>query len=359
MQKTCLYQSHVDLKAKIVPFYGWQLPVQFSSVMAEHEAVRHKAGIFDVSHMQVIDLFGADAMEFLQWLTVTDLSKKQPSNGLFSCIYTCFLNPEAGIIDDLIVCRQESNRFRIVTNAGTREKVLNHLKEKSGEYDVEIKPLENYGMIAVQGPEAEKNLKELIDIPQLASFEACFIGDDFLSRTGYTGEDGFEVIASQETIQSLWRELIRKGVLPCGLAARDTLRMEAGMNLYGADMDETIRPDQCGLNWVISTNKEFIGKESLLNNQAAAKIDRLGIVLDEPGVLRAGVEVFDDDKPLGVVTSGGFSPSLKKSIGFARVDLSISNSCQVSIRGKKLNASLCKLPFYKKGQGQIILRGES
>ena len=250
MQKTCLYQSHVDLKAKIVPFYGWQLPVQFSSVMSEHEAVRHKAGIFDVSHMQVIDLFGADAMEFLQWLTVTDLSKKQPSNGLFSCIYTCFLNPEAGIIDDLIVCRQESNRFRIVTNAGTREMVLNHLKEKSGEYDVEIKPLENYGMIAVQGPEAEKNLKELIDIPQLASFEACFIGDDFLSRTGYTGEDGFEVIASQETIQSLWSELIRKGVLPCGLAARDTLRMEAGMNLYGADMDETIRPDQCGLNWV-------------------------------------------------------------------------------------------------------------
>ena len=360
-QRTPLFDEHSRLSAKVVDFGGWDMPIHYGSQLEEHHAVRCDAGVFDVSHMTVVELHGVNVEAYLDRLLANDFKRL---NRAGQAMYSGMLNKDGGVIDDLIVYRT-GNPCLVVVNCATREKDLAWMNQQAGAFDVDVRERNDVAILAVQGPAAIEKVSGLVSdaqrqcIAELKAFQGAWSDGWFIARTGYTGERGLEVILPAEAAVPFWQALLAAGVKPIGLGARDTLRLEAGMNLYGADMDETIRPDQCGLHWVIDTNKEFIGKESLLNNQAAAKIDRLGIVLDEPGVLRAGVEVFDDDKPLGVVTSGGFSPSLKKSIGFARVDLSISNSCQVSIRGKKLNASLCKLPFYKKGQGQIILRGES
>jgi aminomethyltransferase len=363
MKRTCLYTCHQELKAKLVEFYGWMLPIQYSSMIEEHLSVRSASGMFDVSHMCPVDITGKEAKKFVQLLITTDINKLDDNHQSHPGLYSCLLNEQAGIIDDLIIFQINKAHYRMISNAGTRETIISILNEKSAQCDGAINFLEGYGMIAIQGPEARNAISRFYNTElskALSPFYSCFIGEDFISRTGYTGEDGFEIIATENRIIELWKFFEVSGIRPCGLGSRDSLRMESGLNLYGSDMDLNINPYECGLNWVVDIEKgDFIGRDAL---KCALKkplnIKRYGIILDEPGVLRRGYEVMSGGKR-GILTSGGYSPSLKKSIGFLRIEKMNRPEATVQIRDKWLNASLTTLPFIKKGENQFHLIGEN
>ncbi len=365
--KTVLFDKHVEYKGKIVDFAGWQMPVNYGSQIDEHHQVRKDAGMFDVSHMVIVDLLpkeGAGEIKaYLQFLLANDVAKLKDAG---KALYSCMLNESGGVIDDLIVYYMSDQWYRVVINAGTREKDLAWMNKQSSNFNVKIKERADLAMIAVQGPNARIKAFEAmpVDVVEAATplkrFFGADSGDWFVGRTGYTGEDGFEIMLPESEAAALWDKLADSGVKPCGLGARDTLRLEAGMNLYGNDMTEDTSPLISGLGWTIAmepAERNFIGRKALEDEKVAGVTQKLvGIVLEERGILRGHQKVaIDNDSAKnsateGEVTSGTFSPSLQKSIALARVSVDIGETCTVEIRGKWLKASVVKPVFVRDGQ---------
>ena len=355
--KTVLYEKHIEYGGKMVDFAGWQMPVNYGSQIDEHHQVRQDAGMFDVSHMTVIDLTGEDVKQFLQLLLANDVARlKQPGKALYSCM----LNHDGGVIDDLIVYFMRNDWYRMVVNAATRDKDLAWIDEQSAGYDVEINERSDLAMIAVQGPHArEKAIESLpVDVVEAVSelerFFGCACGEWFVGRTGYTGEDGFEILLPDTEAPALWDGLAEAGVKPCGLGARDTLRLEAGMNLYGADMTESTSPLISGLGWTVAwepEDREFIGRAMLQKQRdQGVALKWVGLILEGKGILRGHQKVVIEGVGEGETTSGTFSPTLKQSIALARVPKETGDQCQVEIRGKLLNARVVKPVFVRDGK---------
>jgi aminomethyltransferase len=361
-RRTPLYDLHVALGARMVDFGGWDMPVNYGSQIEEHHAVRRDAGIFDVSHMCVIDARGARVREFLSRLLANDVAKLTiPGKALYSCM----LNEQGGVIDDLIVYFNDEAWFRIVVNAGTRDKDLEWMRKVAAPYGVELTERTDLAMVAVQGPNARAKAAELL-APEhrdaalaLEVFSGKQLGDWFVARTGYTGEDGFEIMLPAGEARDVWTELNRLGVKSAGLGARDTLRLEAAMNLYGNDMDESQNPLESGLAWTVSFEnpaRDFIGRKALEELKAKGLGRKLvALVLEDRGVLRGHQKVFIDGQAdaganAGEVTSGTFSPTMEKSIALARVPREAGATVQVDVRGKLLKARVVKAPFVRHGK---------
>jgi aminomethyltransferase len=362
-QRTPLYDVHAAAGARMVDFGGWDMPVNYGSQIEEHHSVRGDAGMFDVSHMCVVDLRGARVREYLRRLLANDVAKLVlPGKALYSCM----LREHGGVIDDLIVYFLDEQWFRMVVNAGTRDKDLEWLRAHAGHYGVSVEPRFDLAMIAVQGPNARAKAASLLD-PAFAARAlelGYFFGaeaDDhwFVARTGYTGEDGFEVMLPATEAAGFWARLKEAGVAPCGLGARDTLRLEAGMNLYGSDMDESTSPLESGLGWTIAwepRDRDFIGRGALAEQKARGVPRKLvGLVLADRGVLRSHQKVIVPAVGEGEVTSGTFSPTLERSIALARVPSQTTDRCEVEIRGRLLNAAVVRPPFVRHGRIAIPL----
>ena len=376
-QRTPLYQSHVDSDGKLVDFSGWELPIHYGSQIDEHEVVRTDAGMFDVSHMVIVDVKGAESKAWLQKLLANDVDKLKTVG---KALYSPMLNEQGGIIDDLIVylSTADETEYRIVSNAGTRDKDMAHFEEVAKNFDVQLTERTELAMLAVQGPNAvEKLIQTKPSWADTLAKITPFVGADltdiegphwFVARTGYTGEDGVEVIMHADDAPAFFEQLKANGVKPAGLGARDTLRMEAGMNLYGHDMDETISPYDCNMGWTLALKdtRDFIGREALVNNRKQAKdnntaMKQVGLLMTTRGVLREGMEVTinqgTDNEQTGVITSGTFSPSLKNSIAIARVPATLSEDDHVQIdlrgKGKFVDVRVLKLPFVRNGKQQF------
>ncbi len=356
-KRTPLYDLHVSMGGKIVDFAGWDMPIHYGSQIEEHHQVRNDAGMFDVSHMTVIDLSGPSVTAFLRYLLANDVDRlKQAGKALYSCL----LNPAGGVIDDLIVYYMRSDWYRLVVNSSTRDKDLAWIMQQAEAFDVQVIERPETAMIAVQGPNASSKLKQVLGaeaasiLDGLGVFFATEIGDFFIGRTGYTGEDGFEVILPQQQAARFWQDLYDVGVKPIGLGARDTLRLEAGMNLYGTDMDEEISPLEAGLGWTIAwepADRDFIGRKPLQQlraNKAEKKL--VGLVLQGKGVLRNHQKIVVAGIGEGEITSGSFSPTLGKAIAFARVPAATKFDCSVDMRGRLIPARVVKLPFVRHGK---------
>ena len=353
--KTALYDTHILQGAKIVDFGGWEMPLHYGSQIEEHHAVRRDAGMFDVSHMGVVDLTGDRVREFLTSLLANDVGRlKIPGKALYSCM----LLPSGGVIDDLIVYFMSDTWFRVVVNAGTRDKDLAWMRRHAEPFAVAVAERSDLAMIAIQGPNArEKTLPLLAPAQRVAARElAPFFGATFdawfIARTGYTGEDGFEVMLPAIDAARTWNALRAQGVQAAGLGARDTLRLEAGMNLYGNDMDENHHPLESGLAWTVAFEpggRDFIGRQALETLRRTPGDQLVGLLLEERGVLRSHQKIV----PAGEVTSGTFSPTLNRSIALARVPSTTAAGVQVEIRGKLHSASIVKTPFVRHGKALI------
>ena len=360
-QHTPLYDLHVRTGGKIVDFAGWEMPINYGSQLEEHHAVRRDAGMFDVSHMTVVDLSGSHTRAFLRKLLANNVDRlQQPGKALYSCM----LNERGGVIDDLIVYYVREDFFRMVVNAGTRDKDLAWLKQQAKPFDARVRERPELAMIAVQGPNARVRVLELLEdglrdeaaelqpffaLPRIADHEW------FIARTGYTGEDGFEIILPAGEAVRLWETLAERGVRPIGLGARDTLRLEAGMNLYGSDMTEETTPLESGLAWTIGwdpAERDFIGRAVLDQQRAAgAPLKLVALVLEGKGVLRNHQKVMTNAGE-GEITSGSFSPTLNQAIALARVPAGaqIGGRCEVEVRGQWLPARIVKYPFVRNGK---------
>ncbi len=348
LKRTPLFELQAAMGAKFVPFAGWEMPINFGSQIAEHQAVRTSAGVFDVSHMTQVDVRGDDAEAYLRRLLVGDVAALDS----WRALYSLALNEQAGILDDLMVYSLGAT-FRLVCNASTREKMLHWLATHRAGYCVEAQCRDDLAMLAVQGPDAIRRAQIALghDLTSLDKFAVVRIGDALIARTGYTGEDGVEIMLSGERSPTLWQRLQEQDVQACGLGARDTLRLEAGLNLYGQDMDECNHPLESRLGWTIAwqpVERDFIGRRRLQEIAAADKECELkGIQLTEKGVMRPGAEV-QTTEGLGVVTSGSFSPTLGCSIGFARVPAAAKGAVHVIIRDSPRPANIVSPRFLSK-----------
>ncbi|MBS3796138.1 MULTISPECIES: glycine cleavage system aminomethyltransferase GcvT [unclassified Pseudoalteromonas] len=357
--KTPLHAKHLEAGAKMVDFFGWDMPINYGSQIEEHNAVRTDAGMFDVSHMTIVDVQGDDAKAFLQKLVANDVAKLTVPG---KALYTGMLNEQGGVIDDLIIYFFSDTEYRLVVNSATREKDLAHLAVVSADFSVSVTERPEFAMIAVQGPNAKaKTAKVLSDAQQQAvadmkPFFGVQAGDLFIATTGYTGEDGYEIVVPNEQAADLWQQLLDAGVAPAGLGARDTLRLEAGMNLYGQDMDESVSPLAANMAWTIAwepAERNFIGREVVEQQRADKSTDKLvGLVLEEKGVLRGGLKVICDAGE-GVITSGTFSPTLGHSIALARVPREIGDTAQVEMRKKLVNVKVVKPCFVRQGKAVV------
>jgi aminomethyltransferase len=362
--RTPLYQAHIDCGARVVDFAGWDMPVQYVGLIEEHIAVRESAGMFDVSHMTVVDLAGERVKAFLQYLLANDVDKLKVVG---KALYTGMLNENGGVIDDLIVYLVSDTQYRLVVNAGTRDKDMAWITKQAVGYQVTVTERPELAMIAVQGPKARELAESVLDA-ELASaaknlkpFNACWKDglDWFVARTGYTGEDGYEIVLPAEQAVPAWNALLDAGVKPAGLGARDTLRLEAGMNLYGNDMDDNVSPLVAGMGWTIAwepADRDFIGRAALEQQKAEGLPYRyVGLLLEGRGVLRGHQKVFTASGAEGEITSGTFSPSLNRSIAFARVPNDAGETVEVEIRNKRVIARVVKTTFVRNGQAQIEL----
>jgi aminomethyltransferase len=355
--RTPLYEEHLAAGGKLVDFAGWDMPINYGSQIGEHHAVRHHAGMFDVSHMTVVDLGGDRVRDFLRRLLANDVARLRDAG---KALYSCMLNATGGVIDDLIVYYLRDDDYRMVVNAATREKDLAWLMEQAVMFGVTVKERPELAMIAVQGPEARDKVLGVLDPDRapiastLKPFVGAFAGDWFIARTGYTGEDGFEIILPGDEAAGFWRKLRSVGIGPAGLGARDTLRLEAGMNLYGADMDETVTPLESGLAWTVAwepPERDFIGRAALEKQHREGVPSKLvGLLLEDRGVLRNHQKVIVGHQGVGEITSGSFSPTLQRSIAFARVSQDTNDHCQVEIRGRLFPARVVKPPFVRNGK---------
>lgn len=359
--KTALYATHQAMGGKLVDFGGWDMPLHYGSQIEEHHKVRQSAGMFDVSHMTVVDVTGADAKAYLQYLLANDIAKLDSLYG--KALYSGMLNHEGGVIDDLIVYNL-GDWYRVVVNCSTREKDLAWMNQVAQKFSVSITERPWLAMIAVQGPDAIRIVSSLVSAEQTAIiaslqvFQGLPAGDWFIGRTGYTGEDGLEIMLPNEAAVGLWQALADAGVAPCGLGARDTLRLEAGMNLYGHEMDETVSPLAANMGWTIAwqpAERDFIGRTVLEAQKAAASTQKLvGLVLRERGVLRAEqIVTIEGSDEKGVITSGTFSPSLGYSIALARVPRNIGTHCHVDMRGKQVTVEVVATSFVRNGKAVI------
>src|SRR5580692_794469 len=362
--KTPLYDIHVSAHAKIVDFGGWDMPLSYGSQIEEHHAVRRDAGVFDVSHMCVVDLTGARTREFLRRLLANDVGRLTlPGRALYSCM----LLPSGGVIDDLIAYFLTESWFRLVVNAGTRAKDLAWIREHAAPFGVDVRERSDLAILAVQGPTARKKTVALLTAAHrvtaldIERFAAAAVDSWFVARTGYTGEDGFEIMLPGTDAAETWRALVAQGARPAGLGARDTLRLEAGMNLYGNDMDETRHPLESGLAWTVAfepEERDFIGREALAAARANGSYSLVGLVLEERGVLRSHqiVSAADGAARLGEITSGTFSPTLNRAIALARLAPQSATRVLVDIRGKPHAARIVKPPFVRNGKPLIDIQ---
>jgi aminomethyltransferase len=359
-EKTVLNATHRALGARMVDFGGWDMPINYGSQIEEHHAVRREAGMFDVSHMTVIDLHGARVRDFLRHLLANSVDKLKVQG---KALYSCMLDERGGVIDDLIVYYLGDEFYRLVVNAGTRAKDLAWIELQAQAFEVQVKERPEFAMIAVQGPAARAKVLGLLHevdrarIEKLGKFAAAAAQGPhgmplFVARTGYTGEDGFEIVVPAEHAVALWEALAAAGVAPAGLGARDTLRLEAGMNLYGQDMDETVTPWEANLGWTIALDegRDFIGRAAL-EQQKAAGVPRVmvGLVLDDKGVLRHGQKVLTANGE-GEILSGSFAPTLNKAVAFARIPAGAPGDVRVDIRGREVPVRLVKYPFVRDGK---------
>ena len=358
--KTPLYETHIREGAKIVDFGGWDMPLHYGSQLDEHHAVRGDAGVFDVSHMAALDLGGPRVREFLRHLLANDAAKLQaPGKGLYSCL----LREDGGVIDDLIVNFMTETWFRMVVNAGTRAKDLAWIRSHALPFSVTVRERVDLAMLAVQGPNARAKTASIVPAESrdallgLAPFVAAEIGGWFVSRTGYTGEDGFEIALPAEQAAAVWMALRAAGVRPAGLGARDTLRLEAGLSLYGNDLDENHDPLASGVAWTVAFDpaaRQFVGRAALEAARAAPRFELVGLLLEDRGVLRGHQQVMTAGGP-GEITSGTFSPTLNRSIALARVPAGTRGSVTVEIRGKALAARVVQPPFVRRGKSLISI----
>ncbi|KAA9130834.1 glycine cleavage system aminomethyltransferase GcvT [Marinihelvus fidelis] len=353
-QKTPLYDAHVAAGARMVDFGGWEMPINYGSQIEEHHHVRRDAGMFDVSHMTIVDLHGPDVRDYLSRLLANDVAKLGEAG---KALYSCMLNERGGVIDDLITYRMDDNWYRVIVNAATRENDLAWMNQQADGFSLDINERGELAMVAVQGPKARDAVIRILasDDAERASalkpFSAAECGTIFIARTGYTGEDGFEVALPADEAEIFWNQLAEGGVKPCGLGARDTLRLEAGMNLYGQDMDTETTPLESGLAWTVAMAEErdFIGREALQAQREAGVPRKLvGLVLEDRGVIRHG-QVVNTAAGDGVVTSGSFSPTLEQAIALARVPADAQGEVTVEVRNKALKARMVKPPFARNG----------
>lgn len=355
-KRTALYDKHLEANATMVDFAGWDMPVNYGSQIQEHNAVRQNAGMFDVSHMTIVDVSGSDSTDYLQKLLANDVARLKEKG---KALYSGMLNQDGGVIDDLIVYKAD-NGYRVVVNSSTRAKDLEWMqKQMLGFSNLSLTERPELAMVAVQGPDAIAKVKLVkpeaaVAIDGLKVFQGRPLAEWFYARTGYTGEDGLEIMIPEAEVAAFWQALLEAGVQPCGLGARDTLRLEAGMNLYGNDMDETISPLQAGMGWTIAwepADRQFIGRAALEAEKAAGVANKLvGLVLEGRGIMRSHQKVIIDGVGEGEVTSGTFSPTLECSIAMARVPVATGETCQVEIRGKLIPARVVKLPFVRNGK---------
>ncbi|WP_288774523.1 glycine cleavage system aminomethyltransferase GcvT [Psychrobacter sanguinis] len=377
LQRTPFYQSHLDNNGKIVDFSGWELPIHYGSQIDEHEAVRTDAGMFDVSHMVITDIEGSQAKAWLQKLVANDVAKLKTVG---KALYSGMLNEEGGIIDDLIVylMNEEETQYRIVSNAATRDKDLANFNKVAEGFEVTLTERPELAILAIQGPNAVAKLKQAKPTwSETLEGLKPFVGADltdieandwFVARTGYTGEDGVEVILPGDSAEEFYKLMLEHSIKPAGLGARDTLRMEAGMNLYGHDMDDTISPYECNMGWTLALkdDRDFVGRDALVAKRQQAKdngtaMKQVGLLLETRGVLREGMTVTinqgTDKETTGIITSGTFSPSLKQSIAIARIpaDITDEDKVQVDLRGKGkfVDVRVLKLPFVRNGEKQF------
>ena len=362
LKQTPLNARHRELSAKLVDFSGWEMPIHYGSQIEEHHTVRRDAGMFDVSHMLAVDIRGTDARAFLRRLLANDVGKLQTTG---RALYSCMLHEGGGVVDDLIVYFMTESWFRLVVNAGCAEKDLAWIETQCDAFapDVEIRPRRDLAMIAVQGPKAAERLwqalpgSEALTRP-LKPFHAAPVGDMLVARTGYTGEDGFEVMLPGKAAPFFWQALLEAGVRPCGLGARDTLRLEAGMNLFGQDMDERVTPFESGLAWTVDLHgeRDFIGRDALLRLPRERQL--VGLLLLDKGVLRAHQKVVTALGE-GEVTSGSYAPTLDASIALARVPAGVAagDGVEVEVRGRRLKARVVKYPFVRNGRNLLTGQG--
>ncbi len=361
--KTPLYDEHVAAGGKLVDFAGWDMPINYGSQIEEHHNVRNAAGMFDVSHMTVVDLTGERVGDYLRHLLANNVDRLKDSG---KALYSCMLNESGGVIDDLIVYYLRDDFYRMVVNAGTHDKDMAWLEQQAAAFSVKVQERPELAMIAIQGPEARARVLALLseDVRAVAEplkpFFGAFAGGDwFIARTGYTGEDGFEIILPATDAVRFWQQLHAAGVRPTGLGARDTLRLEAGMNLYGSDMDETTSPLESALSWTVAWDpqeRDFIGRQALERQREQGLSRKLvGLLLVDKGVLRNHQKVVVENGGEGEITSGSFSPTLQRAIAFARVPAGTGETCKVEIRGKLLSARVVKPPFVRNGKAQIEL----
>ncbi len=356
-RKTILNDIHRQSGGRMVEFAGWELPLHFGSQLEEHHAVRRDAGIFDVSHMTIIDLEGTGCSRFLSRLLANDVGRLSGSG---KALYSCMLDDSGGILDDLTVFRRAEDQFRIVSNAATRDKVIAWIERHASEFSLSILPRQDLAIIAAQGPAARRKAHACLPAElhvaagSLAPFEFAEAGNWFLSCSGYTGEDGLEIILPQADAPALWKGLIAGGFRPCGLGARDTLRLEAGMRLYGLDMDETVTPLEAGLAWTVAwepAERRFIGRTALEEQRKTGQLRRfVGLVLKDKGVLRHGQRVVVPGRGEGIVTSGIFSPTLNRAIAFARVPPGDYDRAWVDIRGRSKEVLITPPRFVRYGR---------
>ena len=365
--KTLLNETHRSLGAKMVDFGGWDMPIHYGSQIDEHHLVRRAAGMFDVSHMTVVDLKGERTREFLRQLLANSIDKLKVTG---KALYSCMLNAQGGVIDDLIVYFLADDFFRMVVNASTREKDLAWIRQHAQAFGVDVIEREDLAIVAVQGPQARALVAGLVAegdrtaLDKLGRVAALDVASAdgvplFVARTGYTGEDGYEVLLPQAAVVGFWNALLAAGVKPAGLGARDTLRLEAGMNLYGQDMDEGVTPYEAALAWTVALDegRAFIGRDVLEAQKAAGNARQMiGLVMDDKGVLRHGQKVLTANGE-GEILSGTFSPTLGKAIAFARVPAGEPGEVRVDIRGKEVPVRVVKFPFVRDGQPQPGING--
>lgn len=359
-QQTPLFEQHQQCGARMVDFHGWMMPLHYGSQIDEHHVVRSDAGMFDVSHMTIVDLHGSRTQEFLRYLVANDVAKlTQPGKAL----YTAMLNASGGVIDDLIVYFLDADYYRLVVNSATRQKDLDWINQQAEPFMVSVSVRDDLSLIAVQGPQAKAKVAMLLDddqrqaVANMKPFFGVQAGELFIATTGYTGEEGYEIALANEQAVDFWQRLLAAGVKPCGLGARDTLRLEAGMNLYGQDMDEETSPLEANMAWTIAwqpESRDFIGREALEAKRATNGEKLVGLVLEDKGVLRSGQPVHFTDAAgnlcEGKITSGSFSPTLGYSIALARVPEGIGDTAIVEIRKREMTVRVTRPVFVRAGR---------
>lgn len=355
---TVLHAKHLEAGAKMVDFHGWEMPINYGSQIEEHHAVRQDAGMFDVSHMTIVDVTGKQAQAYLRFLLAHDVAKLQDKG---KALYSGMLNEAGGVVDDLIVYYFDETNYRLVVNSATREKDMDWLNKQANGFDVTITERPEFAMIAVQGPNAKAKAAELFSAAQVEAVAGmkAFYGvqaeDLFIATTGYTGETGYEIMVPNDEAANFWQKLLDAGVTPCGLGARDTLRLEAGMNLYGQDMDETISPLAANMGWTVTwqpEDRDFVGRSALEQQKAAGTDKLVGLVMTDKGVLRAGQKVKVSEGE-GVITSGTFSPTLGHSIAMARIPATSDATAEVEMRKKWVTVKVVKPSFVRNGKSVL------